>query len=314
MSKDQLTPIVVPSTDSPVESSETNASTFWRQAFALKGSITLHVLPNVCFMGVVASLICGVVWLVERFIGVRLGLTVAPYEFIGAALSLLLLLRTNAGYDRWWEGRKLWGGIVNQCRNLAISGMSYGPKEPEWQADFVRWIAVFPHAARASLRGQKPAGEILALVGTEAADQLSRADHMPSAVSVKLASLLREGCKQNGMDGFAFIQLDRERAALIDHIGACERIMKAPLPLAYCIKIRRFIAIFLLTLPLALIHEVGNNWLVPALTMLVAYPLFSLDQLGLELQNPFNTSNLSHLPLDEISATIERNVMAITNY
>ncbi|MDZ4834799.1 MAG: bestrophin family ion channel [Candidatus Melainabacteria bacterium] len=93
--------------------------------------------------------------------------------------------------------------------------------------------------------------------------------------------------------------------------SACERILKTPLPLAYSIKIRRFIAIFLITLPLALIHEVGNNWLVPVLTMLVAYPLYSLDQLGVELQNPFNKSNLSHLPLDDICSNIERNVMAL---
>lgn len=68
---------------------------------------------------------------------------------------------------------------------------------------------------------------------------------------------------------------------------------------------------FIMTLPFALIHEVGPCWLVPLITMLVAYPLFSLDQLGAELQNPFDENNLSHLPLDEISQTIERNVMSL---
>ncbi|MBX9722001.1 MAG: hypothetical protein K2X81_11440, partial [Candidatus Obscuribacterales bacterium] len=84
-----------------------------------------------------------------------------------------------------------------------------------------------------------------------------------------------------------------------------------PLANAYSIKIRRFIALFLLTLPFALIHSLNNDWLVPIIAMLVAYPLFSLDQLGIELQNPFSVEHLSHLPLDEICAGIERNVIAL---
>ena len=102
------------------------------------------------------------------------------------------------------------------------------------------------------------------------------------------------------METFAFIQVDRERALLIDHIGACERILKTPLPRIYSIKIRRFVLLFLLTLPLALLHRFDAGWFIPLITMLVAYPLLSLDQIGIELENPFSTSNLSHLPLDDI--------------
>ena len=113
------------------------------------------------------------------------------------------------------------------------------------------------------------------------------------------------------MDRFAFMQVDRERAALIDHIGACERILKTPLPLVYAIKIRRFIALFLLTLPFALLHRINGDWLIPLITMLVAYPLISLDQIGIELQNPFAKANLSHLPIGDISETIEKNVVGL---
>lgn len=78
------------------------------------------MLPNVFLVGAIASLICFVSWLAEELTHVRLELAVAPYD-LGAALGLIVVLRTKAGYDRWWEARKLWGGIVNQCRNLAIS-------------------------------------------------------------------------------------------------------------------------------------------------------------------------------------------------
>lgn len=134
---------------------------------------------------------------------------------------------------------------------------------------------------------------------------------MPSFVALKLGTLLREACDHHKLSGFAFMQVDKERVLLIDHIGACERILKTPLPLVYSIKIRRFITLFMFSLPLALLHRMSNDWLVPFITMLVAYPLISLDQIGVELQNPFAKQNLSHLPLGDISATIERNLTGL---
>jgi len=268
-------------------------------------------MPIVLVFGLIASGICGVAWLVEKLLQVPVGLVIAPFEFAGAALGLLLVLRTNAGYDRWWEARKLWGGIVNQSRNLVISAMSYGPENSEWRVKVVKWAAVFPHVARLSLRGERPSTEVVNLVGLENAEQIATAGHMPSFVALKLGDLLHEACERLEMDRFAFMQLDRERALLIDNIGACERILKTPLPRTYSIKIRRFIVMFLLMLPFALLHRLDDDWLVPFITMLVAYPLLSLDQIGVELENPFSTSNLSHLPLDDISATIERNLLDV---
>jgi putative membrane protein len=113
------------------------------------------------------------------------------------------------------------------------------------------------------------------------------------------------------MDRLTFLQVDRERAMLIDHIGACERILKTPLPLVYSIKIRRFIVLFLLTLPFALLHRIHGDWLVPFITMLIAYPLISLDQIGVELQNPFAKQNLSHLPIGTISDSIQQTLLGL---
>ncbi|HQR08871.1 MAG TPA: bestrophin family ion channel [Gemmatales bacterium] len=284
---------------------------FWREALAWHGSITPLVIPYVLVFGLIALALCLVAWLEDHLYQVKIGLEIFPFEIAGAALGLLLILRTNSGYDRWWEARKLWGGIVNQSRNLAISALSYGPANPEWRANFVKWIAVFPHIARCSLRGEKPSPEVTALVGPDASNHIEESGHMPSCVALQLADLLREACQSYGMDRFAFLQIDKERAALIDHIGACERILKTPLPLVYAIKIRRFIALFLLMLPLALLNRLNNDWLVPLITMLVAYPLMSLDQIGIELQNPFSKANLSHLPLGDISANIEKNVIGL---
>jgi len=174
-----------------------------------------------------------------------------------------------------------------------------------------RWTAVFPHVARLNLRGELPSSEVANLVGPDDARRVATTEHMPSFVAAMLANLLYVAREKLGMDGFSFIQVDRERALLIDHIGACERIAKTPLPRAYSINIRRFIVIFILMLPFSLLHLLDSDWLIPFITMLVAYPLLSLDQIGVELENPSSTSNLSHLPLDDNSADIERDVLSV---
>jgi ion channel-forming bestrophin family protein len=284
--------------------------TFWCEAFTIYESVTPRVLPHVLTIGLLAVAITWIAEWVETSYGEKFGLEIGFHEVGGAILTISLILRTNAGYERWWEARKLWGGIVNQCRNLAISSLCYGPRDPQWREAIVRWTMVFPYVCRSQLQGEPLPEHAISIVGPEAAQQISAAEHMPSFVIKKLGLLLSEACAQ-GMNPLAFAQVDRERAMLIDHIGGCERILKTPLPQVYSIKIRRILALFLLTLPFVLIDRVNFDWLVPLITIMIAYPLISLDQIGHELQNPFSTRNLSHLPLTTISAGIESNLSTL---
>ena len=102
-----------------------NRQDFWSEVFQVQGSVTPYVIRRVMLFTAIAF----VVWIVAVWSQVHTGLEVAPYEIIGVVLALLLVLRTNAGYDRWYEARKLWGGIVNQSRNLGMIGAIYGPKD-----------------------------------------------------------------------------------------------------------------------------------------------------------------------------------------
>ena len=267
------------------------------------GSATPMVWRRVLIFGALAAL---VTYIEMNPRMPNLGVEVAPYEIAGAVLGLFLVLRTNAGYDRWWEGRKLWGSIVNQSRNLAISAVAFGPAEAAWRSRFVRTAALFGHAARRGLRDQPGLPEGPVLVGVEAAERIRSSPQPALAVVAAMAALLVEA-RGLGLDSFAYIQLDRERALLVDHLGACERIKKTPLPTAYTIQITRFIYLFMATLPFALVQKVG--WLTPLITMLVAYPVLALDQIGLELQRPFAANSLNHLPLDEITARLEESML-----
>lgn len=259
-------------------------------------------------------MVCSAVWLLRRVSDISFTLDLSSFGFAGAVLGILLVIRLNAGYDRWWEARTLWGGMVNQSRNLVISAMVYGPNDLEWREKVVRWTATFPHAARHCLRGDTSASEVCHLVGSEQEAQLATAGHMPSFVAWKIGKLLLDATERLSMDRFAFMQIDRERALLMNHVGACERILQTPLPRIYSITIRRFILLFLLLLPVSLIHLSESMWLIPFITMAVSYPLLTLDQIGVELENPFSKSSLSYLPIDDITANIERNLFDVLSF
>jgi putative membrane protein len=280
---------------------------FWSEAVAIRGSVSRQIFYRVVVFTAFSLAVCFVDWITPNYI--NLGVGVAPYEVAGAALALLLVLRVNAGYDRWWEGRKLWGAIVNQSRELATTAVAYGPDDPAWRDSIVRWVAAFAHVTRHTLRGERAMPRVDALLGAAEARRIASARHMPTAGSLEIASLLDEGRERHGMDGFAFGQAELSRCLLIDQVGGCERILKSPLPAVISINIRRCILLFLGTLPFALLYKI--RWWTPVVMFLAAYVTLSLDEIGVELQNPFAPRNLGHLPLDDICATIEGDLLAI---
>ncbi|RUL89479.1 bestrophin family protein [Tautonia sociabilis] len=280
---------------------------FWREACTLDGSATPYVFQRILIFGGFAAAVA----FVDSATGHRpeIEVAVAPYEVAGAALGLLLVLRTNAGYERWWEARKLWGGIVNRCRHLAVAALSYGPEDREWRREAIARISAFPQAARRALRGEDGGTEAVGLLGLAQEERIRAAHNRPLAVAQGIGRHLRSARGRRGLDGFAFLAADRDLTALLDYFGGCERIQKTPLPRAYAILIRRFIVPFLATLPFALLPKIGL--LTPLATMLIAYPILALDKIGDDLQDPFSPKNLNHLPLDAICRTIECDLLGL---
>jgi putative membrane protein len=285
-----------------------DARNFWREAFALYGAATPLVLPSVLIFAGIAA----VVYLVQALNphDLDISIEVGPHEIAGALLGLLLVMRNNSGYDRWWEARKLWGGLINQSRNLALTGLAYGPADAQWRRQFVSWIAAFAHAVRARLRGQAEIPELVALLGTDQAAKAQAVGHVPNYISLRLAELLQEA-RGKGMDSFSFLEAERQRAGLIDHLGGCERIRNTPLASVYSISTRRFIFLYLVSLPFALLHKLKAEWETPLVTALVAYAVLTLDQIGVELQEPFATTSLSHLLLDDYCSNLQRDLFAL---
>jgi putative membrane protein len=294
-----------------LHSNRDELSSFLRGALMWRGSVTPRILPSLLLM----TGYCLVTVALDQYWRPLPHLAVTPFEYTGVVLGLVLVFRTNAGHERWWEARKLWGGIVNQSRNLVIQALNYGevlndgPQESLWGKEIVKWTIAFSFAARESLRNGKDFDNLTDLLGEQELEALKSAGHKPLFVAGKIAALVQQARLGHRIDGFVFEKLEGQRILLIDHIGACERILKTPMPLVYAIKVRRFILIFLLLLPFSLIENVGFSAVF--IYFLVAYPLLSLDRIGIELQNPFATQNLSHLPLHTICDTIKLQCLAL---
>lgn len=279
------------------------SKSFLRTALAWQGSVSPIVLPRVIISALYALAICYIEPLFPGF-----SLSITPFEYSGAVLALILVLRVNAGHDRWWEARKLWGVIVNQSRNLALITYGYIDQKDETKLSLMKWIAAWPHVMRESLRNEKNLREVSELLGEKEASKIRESDNMSMYVALKIISFFHL-LKNQGMDSFILHRAETERSQLVDAIGACERIRNTRMPFVLAIKTRRFILLFLLLLPFALVDRLGG--LTPLVVALASYPLFSLDEIGAELQNPFSPRNLSHLPLDEICKIVSRNVMSL---
>ncbi len=102
--------------------------------------------------------------------------------------------------------------------------------------------------------------------------------------------------------------LDQNVHLLTDHLGACERIHKTPLPFAYVVHLRRALILFCFTLPFALVRDFGWGTILD--TLLVAYVFFGIEEIGVEIENPFGLDD-NDLPLERLCATIERDLLAL---
>ncbi|MEI6096314.1 MAG: bestrophin family ion channel [Gammaproteobacteria bacterium] len=280
---------------------------FLQNALTIRGSVTPKVISKVIWVILYASLISFLnYWFPD------LVLPIGPFEYGGLIMGLILVFRVNAGYDRWWEGRKLWGNVVNDCRNLAIILNQYVVTEQtkEWKMKLCYYTLSFPYLIKDHLRNNKDS-----LLSKEYFDEnayltITQADTPCIVLGNLIAKELNYARVHNLLDSFAFIRAEETRSRLLDAFGACERILKTPMPFVMAVKSRRFILCFLVMLPLGLIN-ISNLFISPVISGLVAYALFALDQIGVELQNPFSDKNLSHLPLDKICNTISQDVLVI---
>lgn len=230
------------------------------------------------------------------------------HMLMGVALSLLLVFRTNSSYDRFWEGRKLWGGIVNESRNLGRLASVQLESDPGLVRRLLGWTSLFAQATMHQLRGSRPQGGWWDVLPADAVRAAVESRHPPIEIARQMTACLEEARRRGVISDILFTQADANVQLLVDYLGGCERIHKTPLPFSYVVHLRRALLLYCYTLPLALVDRFG--WHAITATLVITYILMGIEEIGVEIEDPFEGSD-NDLPLEDICATVDQNLRQI---
>jgi putative membrane protein len=219
---------------------------------------------------------------------------------VGFVLSLMLAYRTNTAYDRWWEGRKLWGSLVNNCRNLALKLSAYLTDEQD-RVFFKKMIPAFAEVLSNHLKEEALSQSLF-----EGHDiSFDHKKHKPNQVAAILFKKVNELYKTNKISGNQFIIVNAELQSFTDVCGACERIKNTPIPYSYNAFIKKFIFFYVMTLPFGFVFSLGY-YVIPVVVF-IFYVLASLELIAEEIEDPFG-KDANDLPLTQIASNIKKHV------
>jgi putative membrane protein len=227
---------------------------------------------------------------------------------LGTAIAFFVGFNNNQAYDRWWEARKIWGAIVNDSRSFARNMINFVDDEEAAKRMVCRHIS-FVYALKANLRNA--VDEIYTKYLTEHdKNEVEKHSNIHNAILNIQAMELQKLYKENKIDGFKFMQINEMLVKLTDSMGACERIKNTIFPTTYSYLTKVFIWLFVVTFTLVISQDMGY-WSI-FMGWLIGFVFVSTQINGMRLVNPFD-NNASGLPLNNISRTIEINLLQMIN-
>ncbi|MEQ8359248.1 MAG: bestrophin family protein [Cytophagales bacterium] len=266
----------------------------------------VKIVRSVVALGLYTLIIC--VLHVELFPESYKTYVGSVFSLLGIVLSILLVFRTNTAYDKWWEGRKQWGALVNNTRNLAVYAHS---QLPESDKPIRRYLAIHISNFCLSLVDHLRNGVVLKnliMLGEGEIKVYKSKNHIPNFVSMQIQKCLHDAYKRGEMTEADMINIRPMHQSLLDILGACERIKKTPIPFSYSVYIKIFILAYGLMLPFALVSEM-QYWAIPAV-MFVFFAFIGVEMMGGEIEEPFGL-DCNDLPTGTIANTIKENVFEI---
>ncbi|WP_166819868.1 bestrophin family protein [Thalassoroseus pseudoceratinae] len=282
--------------------------TSWiRLLFSLQGSILVKTWKRILFVIIVSSLVTYWYWSTPE---TEPSLTPLPFQLIAVALGIFLGFRNNEAYDRFWEGRQLWGRMVNVSRTFARQvTMLVDPLREHDETDvetfrqdvILRTIA-YVHAFRHRLRDTDPYPELEAYLEPAEISELRRHTNVPIGILQNIGGRLREAYRQRWVSEYHLPVLEASLTEMTSVQGGCERIKATPIPFAYTVLIHRLVAAYCVALPFGIYDNV--QLMTPVVTLLISYSFFGLDAIGEEIEEPFGM-DANDLSLNAISRTIE---------
>lgn len=281
-----------------------NPSNWWKFIFFFHKADTFRkLLPAMLGLAVYTALFAFIENEILHYTPVKNPLVI--HSLIGFVLSLLLVFRTNTAYDRWWEGRKIWGAFTNNSRNLALKLDAFLPEQHEAKEIFRILIGNYVQSVKDHLRGRAHALEQTSLYNDA---YYADAKHIPNRIGQAIYQEITKLFKVGSITGEQLIVLNNELASFADNLGACERIKNTPIPISYNIFIKKIIFIYIFTMPLTVVLDF-KFWSIPIVT-LVFYAFAGIEIMAEEIEEPFGSDN-NDLALDTIVKNIKGNIKEI---
>ncbi len=266
------------------------------------------VIPAVWLRVVICGLFGTVVAILHR-LGWNLFPAILGNVVPSIVLGLLLVFRTNTAYERYWEGRKLWGVMISSVRNLSrqlwVVVAADTPQDRAGKIAALRLLIAFAIATKLHLRQEPVNHELADLLTPQQYERLQQVNHPPLKIAFWLEDYLQQQYKRDKVHIYQLTYLDALVDKLVEAVGGCERILKTPIPLAYAIHLKQILLLFCLLLPFQVVGELGL-W-TGLIVGLISFTLFGVEEIGTEIENPFG-KDLNDLPLDAICATMQRNI------
>ncbi|WP_090691112.1 bestrophin family protein [Nitrosomonas sp. Nm34] len=284
-----------------------------RLLFHFRGSSFMITWPRILTVTVTSM----IVTYIELYYNIQAyTLTTTPFLLLGVIMGIFLAFRNNASYDKFWEGRKLWGGLVNTSRSLTrqacfmLDSVQDSVELQHLREAFVKRVIAFAHALRCHLRNEDLAGEINKFLPAEDLSMVIQSTHRPLAILQQLGRDLAFARNRRWLNEFSYPFMDAQLNELSNILGACERIKNTPIPFSYRVLIHRIVASYCFLLPFGLVETTGI--LTPLVVLMISYAFFELDAIGDELEDPFGL-HPNDLPLAAISRNIEINLLELMN-
>jgi len=239
---------------------------------------------------------------------IKLRSTTVLHSLLGFVLSLLLVFRTNTAYERWWEGRKLWGELVNNSRNIMLKMCAFLPESKKEEKNKFRiLISNYSFALKEHLRGGFKE-ELLEEHPNLRINELKNYNHIPNRIAQELYAEVEKYKKEGLLTEEKILVLNEELRSFTNIAGACERIKSTPIPYSYSTFIKRIIFLYVITLPLGLVDDF--KWASIPMVLFVFYAFASLELIAEEIEDPFGYED-NDLPTDEIAERIKKNLIEI---
>lgn len=287
-----------------------------RLFFIIRGSIIPRIKWPLCVTILLAALVTvshGTLFTL------KITMTPIPFSLIGLALAIFIGFRNSASYDRYWEGRKLWGELIIMCRSLTRQILTFVTPEsegsPNWpplkKGDLrilmVYRLIAFAHALRHHLRDSDISQEAREYLSADEAAQLGLAHSKPDYLLQRMAYDLRQCLEKKQVQEYFAASMDANVTSLTSVLTGCERIKNTPIPFTYNLLLHRTAYLYCFLLPFGLVDSIG--FMTPFVVGIVSFTFFGLDALGDEIEEPFGVLP-NDLALCSMCRTIERDLRA----